>query len=73
MPLKHLNLPINIKIPVTIYLHDSYTTKFDFMNYVFAKLILYGCKGLLHRKSCLIPILFVFDAIVCVCEGGILI
>ena len=23
-----------------LYLHDSYITKFDFMNYVFAKLIL---------------------------------
>ena len=42
---KHLNLPISIKIPVTIvYLHDSYTTKFDFMNYAFAKLVLHGSK-----------------------------
>ena len=37
--LKHLDLPISIKIPVTIYLHDSYITKFDFINYVFAKLV----------------------------------
>ena len=43
---KHLKLPISIKIPVTIiivadclYLHDSYITKFDFMNYAFAKLV----------------------------------
>ena len=42
--LKHLNLPISIKIPVTImanclYLHDSFTTKFNLMNYAFAKLV----------------------------------
>ena len=36
---KHLKLPISIKIPVTIYLHDSYITKFDFMNHAFAKLV----------------------------------
>ena len=42
---KHLKLPISIKLPVTIrqivniYLHDSYITKFDFMNYAFAKLV----------------------------------
>ena len=41
---KHLKLPISIKIPVTImanclYLHDSYITKFDFMNYAFANLV----------------------------------
>ena len=36
---KHLKLPISNKIPVTIYLHDSYMTKFDFMNYAFAKLV----------------------------------
>ena len=34
-----LKLPISIKIPVTIYLHDSYITQFDFMNYAFAKLV----------------------------------
>ena len=34
---KHINLPISIKIPVTIYLPGSYITKFDFMNYVFAR------------------------------------
>ena len=34
--LRHL---INIKIPVNIYLHNSYVTKFDFMNYAFAKLV----------------------------------
>ena len=34
-----LKLPISNKIPVTIYLHDSYMTKFDFMNYAFAKLV----------------------------------
>ena len=27
------------KIPVTLYLHDSCITKFDFMNYAFAKLV----------------------------------
>ena len=33
--LKHLNLPISIKISVTIclYLHDSSITNFDFINY----------------------------------------
>ena len=45
---KHPKLPISIKIPVTLvqitaanclYLHDSYITKFDFMNYAFAKLV----------------------------------
>ena len=40
---KHLK--ISIKIPVTIfmanclYLHEGYITKFDFMNYAFAKLV----------------------------------
>ena len=43
--LNYLKLPMSIKIPVTIwqialYLHDSYITKFDFMNYAFAKLVL---------------------------------
>ena len=42
---KHLKLPISTKIPVNcLYLHDIYTTKFDFMNYAFAKLQLRGCK-----------------------------
>ena len=36
---KHLKLPISIKIPVTIYLHDSYITTFDFMYYAFVKLV----------------------------------
>ena len=36
---KHLKLPISIKIPVTIYLHDSYIIKFDFVNYAFGKLV----------------------------------
>ena len=41
---KHLKLPISIKIPVTIWqtfyiLEDSYITKFDFMDYAFAKLV----------------------------------
>ena len=41
---KHLKLPISIKIPLTVwqfflYLHDSCITKFDFMNYDFAKLL----------------------------------
>ena len=40
---KHFKLPISIKIPVTIwqivYLHDSYITKLNFMNYAFAKLV----------------------------------
>ena len=42
---KHLKLPISIKIPVTIShivyiynVHDSCITKFDFINYAFAKL-----------------------------------
>ena len=43
-PFKHLNLPISIKIPVSLYgksliLRDSYITTFDFMNYAFAKLV----------------------------------
>ena len=55
--LKHLNLPISIKIPVTIsanclYLHDSYITKFNFMNIAFAKLVL-AC--LYIYVSCLLP------------------
>ena len=41
---KLLILPFSIKIPVTImanclYLHDRYITKFDFMNYAFAKVV----------------------------------
>ena len=41
---KHLKLPISIKIPVTmmanyLYLHDRYITKFDFMNFAFAKVV----------------------------------
>ena len=36
---KHLKLPISIKIPNCLYLHDSYITRFDFMNYAFAKLV----------------------------------
>ena len=43
---KHLKLPISIKIPVAIWqmtaisqLHDSYITKFDFVGYAFAKLV----------------------------------
>ena len=37
---KHLKLPISAKIPVNcLYLHDSYITKFDFMNDAFAKLV----------------------------------
>ena len=37
--LKHIQLPISIKIPVTIWNIVSYITKFDFMNYAFAKLV----------------------------------
>ena len=42
--LNHLKLPISFKIPVTIWqivyiLYDSYITKFDSMNYAFAKLV----------------------------------
>ena len=40
---KHFKLPISIIIPVTIpqivYLDDSYISKFDFMNYLFANLV----------------------------------
>ena len=40
---KHLKLPISIEIPMytanCLYLHDSFTTKFDIMNYAFAKLV----------------------------------
>ena len=28
-----------------LYLHDSYTTKFDFMNYAFAKLVVAWLKN----------------------------
>ena len=37
---KHLKLPISIKIPLTIYLDDSYIFKFEFMNYLFAHLLI---------------------------------
>ena len=37
--LKHFKLPISFKIANCLYLHDSYNTKFDFMNYAFAKLV----------------------------------
>ena len=44
---KHLKLPISIEIPVTVslyhnclYLHDSYISKFDFMNFLFANMVL---------------------------------
>ena len=30
---------MSIKIPVTLWQNASYTTKFDFMNYAFAKLV----------------------------------
>ena len=38
---KLLKLSISITIPVTncLYLHGSYITKFDFMNYAVAKLV----------------------------------
>ena len=41
---KHPKLPISIKIPLTllqcvIYLHDSYISEFEFMNYLFADLL----------------------------------
>ena len=35
---KHPKLPISMKIPVT-QLHDSYISKFEFMNYFFANLL----------------------------------
>ena len=38
-PFKHLKLPISIKIPVTILQIVYIYTKFDFMNYAFAKLV----------------------------------
>ena len=41
--LKHLKLPTSIKIPVTrtkcFYLHDSISTKFDFMNYASCRVV----------------------------------
>ena len=37
--LKHLDLPIKIKIANYSYLHDSNITQFDFMNCAFAKLV----------------------------------
>ena len=36
---KHLKLPISIKMANCLYLHDIYITKFDFVNYAFAKLV----------------------------------
>ena len=36
---KRLKLPISFKMANCLYLHGSYATKFDFMNYAFAKLI----------------------------------
>ena len=40
---KHLKLPISIKIPALeancLYLHNSYITEFDFVNYAFANLV----------------------------------
>ena len=41
---KHPKLPISIEIPITLlqnclYLHDSYISKFEFKNYLFAKLV----------------------------------
>ena len=44
MSFKHLKLPISIKIPVTIwqivYIYmTANITKFNFMNYAFAKLV----------------------------------
>ena len=36
---KHLKLPISIKMAKCLSLHYSYISKFDFMNYVFAKLV----------------------------------
>ena len=41
---KYLKMPISIKIPVTIpqlclHLHDSYISKSDFINYIFANLV----------------------------------
>ena len=36
---KHLELPFSIKIFVTINMHDSYISKFEFVNYFFANLV----------------------------------
>ena len=36
---KHPKLPISIKIPVCLYLHDNSISKFEFMNYLFANLL----------------------------------
>ena len=36
---KHLKLPISIKMANCLFLHDSDITKFDFMKYIFAKLM----------------------------------
>ena len=46
---KHLNLPISIKMANYLYLHDSYITKFDFMNDAFAKLVLAWLYRLTHE------------------------
>ena len=36
---KHLKLPISITIPVTLWQIVYIVTKFDFINYAFAKLV----------------------------------
>ena len=36
---QHLKLSISFKIVNCLYLHDSYITKFDFVNYAFANLL----------------------------------
>ena len=58
---KHLKLPISIEIPVTkiymgncLYLHDSYITKFDFMNYAFTKRVVAWLY--VHGFVCLFPV-----------------
>ena len=53
--LKHLNLPTSIKIPVTLakclYLHDSYTTKYDFMNYASCMVVTHSWSELKKNHS----------------------
>ena len=61
---KHPKLPISIKISVTLlqiiyicmtenylYLHDIYISKFEFMNYLFANMLVPWLKMLLKCKD----------------------
>ena len=50
---KQPKLPISIKIHVPLYLHDSFISKFEFMNYLFANLLVVWLYLLYRRKTIL--------------------